>query len=529
MALNIADLIEHAIDVVPERTALIDERRSLGYAELEAEANRLAHWFAAQDIETGDHVGILCANSVDHVVALVALLKIRAVPINLNYRYTAGELEYVVRDAELVGIVFEERLGSLVEEVVTDRVAVRLRLPNALPDDAPSKPVGTSLAEALEGQSAERDFGERSPDDHYIIFTGGTTGYPKGVVWRHEDIWRTLGGGIDYRTHEYQDEYAQSKKAAAGGMVAFPLSPMMHGAGVWSTMSHLFVGDTTVLRARFDPDQTWRAVAEHGVQGLFVTGDAMARPLIEVYEAGDYDASSLVAVASSAAMFSHAVKQRWMAAFPKAFFSDAFGSTESGLLASGAQTPEGAGGPTGRLGPETVIFDESLNLIDPDTSVGEIGIMGRRCHVPLGYWKDPAKSAGTFFERDGERYVVAGDYVRIEADRHLTLLGRGSGTINTGGEKVFPEEVEGALKAHPAIWDALVVGMPDERWGERVSALVQARDGETPELTEVQDFLRSRVADFKLPRMMLVVDKLPRHETGKANYPQARKLLAAAE
>ena len=385
-------------------------------------------------------------------------------------------------------------------------------------------------SEALEGQSAERDFGERSPDDVYIVYTGGTTGFPKGVMWRHEDFWRVLGGGIDFMTGERLEEFDQSQKAKDGGsMVMFPLSPLMHGGAQAALLMHLFAGQLTVLAPRFDPVEVWQMVEKAGVQGIFMTGDAMARPLIEEFERGDYDASSLFVVASSAAIFSRPVKQRWMETFPNAVFTDSVGSSETGFTGTGLQDSENirGEGPQISLGAESVVLDELNRPVAPD-AVGTIGRLARSGSVPLGYYKDPAKSASTFVEIDGTRYSIPGDFARIEEGGKVTLLGRGSNCINTGGEKVYPEEVEMALKGHPEVYDALVVGVVDDAYGQSVSAVLQPRGEARPTLEEVRDYLRAHLSGYKLPRSLVWVEEIPRSATGKANYPAAKEIASAA-
>jgi acyl-CoA synthetase (AMP-forming)/AMP-acid ligase II len=535
VALNIADLFEHAVDVVPDRGVIQLGERIVTYAELEAEANKLAHFLTSRGIGTGDHVGIYAKNSIEHVVALLAIFKVRAVAINVNYRYVEGELNYLFGNSDIVALLHERPYAPLVAATVPNHT--RLQTVVAMPD--PSDPgseadlssySGITWEDALEGQSAERDFAERSADDLYIVYTGGTTGFPKGVMWRHEDFWRVLGGGIDFMTGDRLEEYDQAEKArSADPMVMFPLSPLMHGGAQAALLMHLFAGQRTVLEAKFDPVGTWRAIERAGVQGIFMTGDAMARPLIEEYEAGDYDASSLFVVASSAAIFSRPVKERWMKAFPNAVFTDSIGASETGFSGTGMQDSENirGEGPVVTLGAETVVLDDENHVIDP-TDVGKIGRVARSGSVPLGYYKDPEKSARTFLEVDGQRYSVPGDFARIEADNKVTLLGRGSNCINTGGEKVYPEEVEMALKAHPEVYDALVVGVVDDKYGQAVTAVIQPRGEEQPTTEEIRQFLRPMLSGYKLPRAVTYVVEIPRSATGKANYPKAKELAVAA-
>jgi acyl-CoA synthetase (AMP-forming)/AMP-acid ligase II len=539
VALNIADLFEHAVDAAPAKPALQVGDRVVTYAELERESNRLAHHLAAQGIGTGDHVGLYAKNSVEHVVALIAIFKVRAVAINVNYRYVAGELEYLFDNADLVGLVHDRVYAPLVAEVASRFPGLRsiVAVPNPMDEETEEQARlikgygGILLADAVAEQSDARDFGPRSADDIHIIYTGGTTGFPKGVMWRHEDFWRVLGGGIDFMTGEPLAEFDQSEQAKLDGrLITLPLSPLMHGGAQASLLMHLFGGHVTILEPKFDPARTWEIVDANKVQLLFMTGDAMARPLIEAYEAGDFDGSSLFAIASSAAIFSKSVKERWMARFPNAVFTDSVGSTETGFQGTGLQDAGALStdGPVVSLGPHTAIIADDGTVLDPATDIGRIGRTARGGHVPVGYYKDPVKSAATFIDIDGRRYAVPGDYARIEEGNRITLLGRGSNCINTGGEKVYPEEVEQAIKAHPDVYDVLVVGVPDERYGETVAAVVQPRDGVSVELEELRAFLRAHLSGYKLPRVLTLVEEVPRNAAGKAQYPAAKEIALAA-
>src|SRR3954469_15705835 len=411
MALNIADLFEHAVDVVPDNLALLVGDRTITYAELERQSNKLAHYLISQGIQPGDHVGVYAKNSIEHVVAVLAVVKIRAVNINVNYRYVEGELNYLFDNADVKALVFERPYAPIVANCAPQHSQLTTFV--AIPDvtdpanDADiSSFGGVTLEEATADQSAERDFGARSNDDLHIIYTGGTTGFPKGVMWRHEDFWRVLGGGIDFYTGEPLEEFDQSKQATDPRMVTFPLSPLMHGGAQAGLLMHLFAGHLTILEPKFDAQRTWEIIDANGVQLIFMTGDAMARPLIEAFEAKaatgtPYDGSSLFAISSSAAIFSPDVKKRWMAAFPDAIFTDSVGATETGFQGMGMQDKEqkiSTDGPVVGLGPNSIVLGDDNQLLDPATDIGKIGRLGRGGNVPVGYYKDPAKSAATFLE-----------------------------------------------------------------------------------------------------------------------------------
>jgi acyl-CoA synthetase (AMP-forming)/AMP-acid ligase II len=540
MALNIADLFEHAVDAAPDNRAVKVLDRVITYAELESESNRLAHHLASQGIGPGDHVGIYAKNSIEHVVAVLAVVKIRAVNINVNYRYVENELNYLFDNADVVALVHERTYAPLVAKCAPkhEKLKTLVAIPDVTDPDNDYDVAafgGVLYADAIAGQSSERDFGERSNDDLHIIYTGGTTGFPKGVMWRHEDFWRVLGGGIDFYTGEPLEEFDQSKQANDPRMVTFPLSPLMHGGAQAGLLMHLFAGHLTVLEPKFDAQRTWELIERERVQLIFMTGDAMARPLIEEFErkaqtGTPYDASSLFAISSSAAIFSASVKKRWMDAFPNSIFTDSVGASETGFQGMGLQDKDhiSTDGPVVGLGPASVVIDDDNQVLDLATNIGAVGRLGRGGSVPIGYYKDPAKSAKTFLEIGGQRFSVPGDFARIEPDNKVTLLGRGSNCINTGGEKVYPEEVEMALKAHPDVYDVLVVGVPDEKYGQSVTAVVQPRDDASLDLEDLRSFLRTSLSGYKLPRAMTVVAEIPRNATGKAQYPKAKELAMAS-
>jgi len=375
---------------------------------------------------------------------------------------------------------------------------------------------------ALASASAGRDFGPRSADDVYVIYTGGTTGHPKGVMWRHEDIWRTLGGGIDFLTHEpLPDEWEQSKRGKNGGLIRLCAAPLIHGNAQVAALMGLFGGESIVLLPKFDPHAIWRVVERRKVNVLVIIGDAMARPLIDALDEGSYDTSSLLAISSSAALFSPAVKDACVAALPNAVVTEAVGSTETGftgisLVTAGA---EHKGGPTVTPGRDVLVLDDYDRPIGP----GGTGRLARGGNVPIGYYKDPEKSAKMLVEVDGKRYAVPGDWARIEEDGSITLLGRGNTCVNTGGEKVFPEEVEGALKTHPDVFDALVIGVPDARLGQSVAALVQPKAGAQLDLDDLEATLRKEIAGYKIPRSVWVVGDISRTVSGKADYAWAHE------
>jgi acyl-CoA synthetase (AMP-forming)/AMP-acid ligase II len=527
MAYNLADFIEHTVDVVPDRTALICGDRQATFAELEARANRLAHHLAAQGVGRNDHVAVYSYNSIEFVEAMLAAYKLRAVPINVNYRYVPDELVYLLDNSDAVVLVHQAQFGPNIA-AIRDRLPL-LRHVLTVDDGSGTAPVDGAVPydDALAAASPDRDFEPRSDDDIYILYTGGTTGYPKGVVWRHEDVWRVLGGGIDFVTGErIEDDHQMSRLAGESEpAVGLVLAPLMHGAAQWGTLGGLIRGTTSVLLPQFDGHAVWAAIEEYRIATLAITGDAMARPLIDALQEKTYDTSSLVAISSTAAVFSPVVKDHLFELLPNLFISEAVGSSESGfngmrLVEKGNTTMATGGLINVTRGPDTIVIDERNQPVQ----AGEVGRMARGGNVPLEYYKDPDKSAATFITIDGKRYSVPGDFARLELDGTMTLLGRGSQCINSGGEKVYPEEVESALKAHPKVFDALVVGVPDERWGQRVAAVVEPRPGEAPTLEELGEHCRTKVAGYKVPKELHLVAAMPRHPSGKPDYRRAKAI-----
>jgi acyl-CoA synthetase (AMP-forming)/AMP-acid ligase II len=520
MEFNLADLFEHAVDTWGEREYLVADGQGRTYAQMEERANRLAHHLAAQGIGPGDHVGIYGVNSVEWIESLWAIFKLRAVWININYRYVEDELAYLFGNADLHALIHDAAFADRVAGVADHMPDLRHRLV-----------IGGDYEDALAGASPERDFAPRSGDDRYILYTGGTTGMPKGVVWRHADVLFALGGGIDILTGERAqrpEDLAERGRKLGFALTFLPIAPLMHGATQWAVMGQSFMGHKVVLMGQFDPHEVWRLAEQEKVNSMMMTGDAMARPLIEALDdepSKTRDLSSLMSLSSTAAVFSPSLKDQFLDRFPNLVLTDAIGSSEGGangiIIVEKGKTAM-KGGPTVTPVSGTVVLDDRMRPVEPGSGV--IGRVARTGDIPLGYYNDPKKTAETFVEVDGTRYVIPGDLALVEEDGSVTLLGRGSQSINSGGEKIFPEEVEAAVKSHPAVYDAVVVGVPDERWGQRVAAVVQAREGTAPDLASVQEHCRTKIAGYKVPRELHIVSLMQRSPSGKADYPWARRV-----
>lgn len=538
MALNIADLAEHAIDAVPDRVALICGDEQLTYAQLEEKANRLAHYLQSQGVKKDDKVGLYCRNRIEIVIGMLGIVKAGAILVNVNFRYVEGELKYLFDNSDMVALIHERQYSDRVANVLPELPLLKTILVvedgSDVDDEAFRRYGGVEFYSAIADSSPERDFGPRSEDDIYLLYTGGTTGFPKGVMWRHEDIYRVLFGGTDFATGEpIADEYDLSKQAAANPpMIRLPIPPMIHGATQSATWMALFTGHTVVLMPEFDADAAWRMIHEHKVNLLFFTGDAMARPLLDALlahqDAGnEYDLSSLFLLASTAALFSTSLKEKFLELLPNRVITDSIGSSETGFGGTSivAKGQSHTGGPRVTIDKNTKVLDEDGNEVVPGSGVR--GIIAKCGHIPVGYFKDEKKTAETFKTINGVRYAIPGDFAEVEADGSVTMLGRGSVSINSGGEKIYPEEVEAALKGHPDVFDALVVGVPDPRFGQHVAAVVQPREGTKPALADLDAFVRSEIAGYKVPRSLWLVDEVKRSPAGKPDYRWAKEQTEA--
>jgi len=529
---NLADLFECVVDAVPERVALVCGDRRLTYRRLDERANRLAHHLHDAGVKPGEHVGMYLYNSTEYVECMLACVKIRAVPVNVNYRYVEGELKYLFNDADLVALVhqreFAPRIAAVIEEVPKLRHLIVV-------DDASGADVSAIgsvfFDDVTNAATGERGFEPRSPDDVFIIYTGGTTGMPKGVMWRQEDIFFTAMGGGNPLGEPISEPEQLGENALKRDppLVQFAVPPLIHGAAQLGVFIGMFWGDKVVLQHRFDPADAWDLVERERVNSMTLVGDAMARPLAEelVTSPKERDLSSLLILSSAGAVLSETVKQQIKANVPNVTVMENFGATETGhqgFEAVGAAKPES--GLRFMMKPTTTVLDDDFEPVAPGSGVvGRVALKGR---IPLGYYNDPEKTVKTFVEAGGERWVLPGDMGTIDADGTVIVFGRGAVCINSGGEKIYPEEVESAVKAHPDVYDAVIVGVPDERWGERVAAIVQPRPGTNPTLQSIQEHSRTLIAGYKIPREVHVVDQMVRHPSGKPDYPWARGVAAGA-
>ena len=530
MEYNLADLWEAVVDAVAGRTALVCGDRRLTFAEADERIDRLADHLRALGIGPGDRIALYLHNGTEYLEAMLAAFKVRAVPVNVNFRYVEDELAYLLRDSGARVVVAHREFAPKLE-------AIRTAVPtehHLIVEDGSGAPIAAGLAArdyeaVLASASSGRVDVDRSADDLYILYTGGTTGMPKGVMWRHEDIFFGAFGGGDFNGERIRTPEEIAEKARNGRLRCLPACPFMHGTAHWIAFTTLLSGGTVVISPdrTFDAARLWRLVGAERVNLLVIVGDAFARPLVDAldHEVAADDVACCSVILSGGAILSPAVKTSIVGHLPGTMVIDGYGASETGgqgrSVTVAGQEPSAV--PRFRVGPQTTVLGEDLRPAAP----GTVGLLARRGHIPLGYFGDPEKTAATFPTIDGVRWSVPGDHAIIETDGTITLLGRGSVSINTGGEKVYPEEVEAALKGHPAVFDAVVVGTPDDRWGERVVAVVALREGRSTTFASIDAHVRGHVAGYKAPRAIVTVPAIQRSPSGKPDYRWGREVAIA--
>ncbi len=517
---SFADLFELVAAAVPEREAAVCGAHRLTYRQLNERADRLASHLQAKGIRPGDRVGLQLFNGSEYLEGFFAACKLRAVPININYRYVADELRYIYDNAGLSVLLYSPALAATVQPLLPEFPGIKEALA-----------AGPAYEAALAAASVSYDVPQRSDDDLSLLYTGGTTGMPKGVMWPHKSLFfSALGGGGFYRKEGPITSPEEIGPVAKAGhpLRYMAIAPMMHGASMWASLVALMAGQTVVMReeVEFNAEKIWDLAAQEGVNIVAVVGDAMAVPLLDALKANPtrWDLSRIVHLGSGGGLFSGHVQQELRALLPRANVSDSMGSSESGTLGAGGKPASGEGFIKIAARPDLVILAHTLDRIaEPD----EEGVLARSGNVAVGYWGDPAKSATTFFSLDGLRYAATGDTAKRDADGNIVVLGRGSQCINSGGEKIFPEEVEEVLHRHPAVADALVVGASDPRFGKKVIAVVVLRPGHKADPEALREFCRQHIAGYKVPKNVVFVDEMQRSPAGKANYRWATGVAEA--
>jgi len=523
----------------PDRECIVTPTRRLTYAQVAERARRLANVLhanglgahheraALQNHESGqDHLGIYMLNAPEYIESMLGSYLARVAPFNVNYRYVDDELLYLLTDADAAAIIYQARYAPTLARI-RERLP-KLRLLIQVADDSGNALLSGALdyEEALAAAPDSMPPVQPSCDDLYILYTGGTTGAPKGVLWRQEDIFHAAmtGGAPGMPGPATVEELAENATTNGGFMRVMTTPPLMHGAAQWLGFGALHQGGTMVLQGRpekLDAEEILGLVECERCNTLTMVGDAFARPIVEEMRRKSYDLSRLFIIGSGGAILSPHMKEALLGFVPHAMVVDGFGASETGAHGSHA-TRAGDAAQTGKFAmANTLILKNDLS--GPlEEGTAETGWVARTGHVPLGYYKDPAKTAKTFPTIGGVRYAVPGDHARFNADGSINVLGRGSVCINSGGEKIYPEEVEQVLRKHPAVYDAVVVGTPDDRFGEQVTAVIQPRAGEKLDEAELADFAGQVLARYKLPRTIVLVDEMVRSPSGKPDYRWAR-------
>jgi 3-oxocholest-4-en-26-oate---CoA ligase len=531
---NFASCWEAIADAQPDRLALVQGERTRTWAEWEDRSARLAAAFKDLGLTADGKVASYLYNSIEYMEGVFATWKCGGAPVNVNYRYLEDELEYLLANSDTEILIFHGALGDRVAAIAQKIPTLKALF--QVDDGSPLIEGALRFEEQIEAYEPEPRQETPSGDDLYILYTGGTTGMPKGVMWRNDDLFMSLVPFVVMANGETLPDSPEgfaaiAERIAAAGRtpVHLPASPLMHGTGFMSSLQALTMGGTIVtLESRnFDADELWRAVERNGVTQMAIVGDAFGKPMVKALEQGEadekpYDLTSLGIVISSGVMWTADVKQGLMSR-AGCICLDSLGSSEGVGFAQQVSIPGGEAATTAKfqIGEHAKVLSEDGREIAPGSE--EIGLLALGGPIPLGYYKDPEKTAKTFPTFEGRRYSIPGDWARVAADGTIELLGRGSVSINTGGEKVFPEEVEEAVKLHPAVVDAVVVGVPDDRFGEVIAAVVSLDSGQTATSEEIADAVRGHLAGFKRPRHVIVVDKVPRGPNGKADYAWAKQ------
>ena len=541
---NLARVFDTVAEAVPDRDAVVWRDRSWSFGEVADRSHRLATYLRSRGLgahtersklaghQSGqDHLGIYLYNGNEYLETMLAAFGARVAPFNVNYRYVEEELNYLLDNAECRALVYHATFAPTLAAVLDKLpdVEVLVQVPDESGNDL--LPGAVEYEAVIAGTEPDLADVEHSPDDLYVLYTGGTTGMPKGVLWRQHDVFMSCMGGRNLFTWQPVTSYEEIATTAHGlesPLKFMPLPPLMHGAAQWASFIGLNGGNTIVFQEntrRLDPVDVWRTVERERATSITTVGDAVARPLVEELERGDYDTSSIVAVGNGGAALTPTIKERLLAQMPNVFVSDSVGSSETGAQMSHLSAAGSVS--TGRFnpGPGTVVVSEDLTSLLAPGHEG-LGWLAQQGWVPLGYFRDPEKTSRTFPVIDGVRYAVPGDRARHLDDGVIELLGRDSVTINSGGEKIFAEEVERAIAGHPAVHDVVVVGRASERWGQEVVALVQLSDGASASVDDIVAHAGQSIARYKLPKDVLFLDHIQRSPAGKADYRWAKEQVA---
>jgi acyl-CoA synthetase (AMP-forming)/AMP-acid ligase II len=540
VSFNLSTVFSTVAQAIPDQSFLVWRDRRLSYAQMDSRIDGVAHYLAAaglgchtereslQGHESGqDHLGLYLRNGNEYLEAMIGGYRARVAPFNVSYRYVEEELFYLLNDSQAAALVYNAEFAPRVA-AIRDKLP-RLKVLIQVADESGNEllPGAVDYESIIATPAPAAGLPTPVGEDLYLLYTGGTTGMPKGVLWRQHDIFVSAMGGKPFGSdtpHSSYDSIAAQAQQAAGAMSMLMIPPFMHGAAQWAAFHAVAMGGRLVIPddvERLRPDAALRLAERERVLSIPVVGDAIARPLLDEIEKGDYDLSGLVTVSNGGAPLSPTVRERILAALPHIMLLDAVGSSESGMQMT-TMAAAGTDSRTATFTPQrdtTVIASDYSRVLNPGD--GE-GWLARRDLIPLGYLGDEAKTARTFPTIDGVRWSVPGDKAIINDDGSIELLGRDSVTINSGGEKIFAEEVERAIAAHPSVYDVVVVGRPSERWGSEVVAIVQFAEGATATDAELVEVCNRSIARYKVPKAFVHTVKVQRSPAGKADYRWAK-------
>jgi acyl-CoA synthetase (AMP-forming)/AMP-acid ligase II len=540
---SLAGVNEVVAAAAPDREAVIFGDRRLTFGELAERSRRLASYLHSRGLgchterselaphESGqDHVGQYLYNGNEYLEAMLGCFKSRVAPFNVNYRYVDEELRYLLANAGAKGLIYHAEFAPTLARVLPELPELTVLIQVADDSGEPLLPGAIDYEEALALGDPAGPPVEPSPDDLYILYTGGTTGMPKGVLWRQHDIFMNAMGGKEVGTwiEVHSSEEIAEKVRNNAGFRLMTLPPLMHGAAQWAGFMMLNAGSTLIMPTskHLDAAEVWSLIEREQAQSVTVVGDAMARPLLEEYKAGNYDAASLFVIGNGGAALSAAIKEEYLELLPSLLINDSLGSSETGAQASHLSAKDAV--QTGKFNPgpgATVVSEDLTRVLEPGHE--GIGWLAQSGAVPLGYLGDAEKTARTFPTIEGVRYSVPGDRAIRKGETEIDLLGRDSQCINSGGEKIFVEEVEQAIISHPAVQDVLVAGRPSERWGNEVVAVVQLVEGAQVDTAELETHANGHVARYKLPKAWVFVDQIVRSPSGKADYRWAKEMASS--
>ena len=537
MTWQMADIWENIAEAIPDKPAIIDGDKRYSWSEYTDRSARIAQVLTDHGLKAGAKLAIYSYNSAEYMETQFGAFKARICPVNVNYRYLEAELTHVINNSDSEALVYQAQFAPRIAAIRDQLEQVKLFL--EIEDGSGEHLEGAvSYEEALQSTNPMPVI-ERSGDDIYMLYTGGTTGMPKGVMYDHKTFAPALlAKGFEMRMMEPPTDSSgfgtlvKQLHAAGAASRSIPACPLMHGTGMWiGAMVPHSLGGCVVLsdNSHFDPVALWQLAQDEKITDITIVGDVFAKPMLAALDdvkaaSQAFDLSSLLMMGSSGVMWSTEVKRGLLGHLPHMAIVDSMGSTEGSMGVSITTAENIDIDQTAKfdMNPTTKVLTEEGKPVEPGS--GEMGLICNGGMVPLGYYKDEAKSAATFKTFDGVRYSIPGDFATVEADRSITLLGRGSACINSGGEKIFPEEVEEALKTHESVYDCLVVGIADDRFGQKVTAILSVAPGARFDEAELNEYIRSKLAAYKAPRAIILVDEVPRAANGKAGYKAAKEI-----